>query len=395
MADTPGRSAEALSRSLGDEFEVLRSLGSGSVASVFLAREEPLSRLVAIKVLHPELASDDTVRRRFEREARAAASLSGDRNVVNVHRFGRLDDGAPYLCMEFVKGRTLRERLEAEGRLEIDEALRAMESVARALALAHSKGIVHRDVRPGNVLWSDDESRALLTDFGIAAILETGARHVTRLTMASELVGNPRYLSPEQLQDQDLTEAADIYGFGVMAYELLTGEGPYEAKTPTDLIKAHLTEEPRDAQALRPEIPAYVAQLLFRCLATKPTHRPSAADVVRVLEGRGSVSGRAGHGPDGELSADLQTLLRKRVPQVVLVTGGASIVIAGLAEGALEQRSYVALLTVLATAVAMSTVVAWFHGEEGRQRAPALEYVLLAAIGAAGVALAGWIYLSG
>ncbi|UCC26416.1 MAG: serine/threonine protein kinase [Gemmatimonadales bacterium] len=392
------RSPTELAAALGDEFEVVRILGSGSVATVYLAREKALSRLVAIKVMDPLVSADETARRRFEREARAAASLSDNPNVVAVHRYGRLPDGTPYMVMRFVKGRTMEERLKAEGRLSVEQAIETLRSVADALALAHSKGFVHRDIRPGNVLWDEEGGRALLSDFGIAAILATSGAEGTRLTMAGELIGNPEYLSPEQLLDQDLTEMADIYAFGILGYELLAGEGPYDARSRTDMIKAHLTMEPRDLGSLRPEAPPAVAALLKRCLAREPNHRPSAADVLRTLEG-GQGGGTAVSATGDEIS-DIQTLLKKRVPQVVIGTAvlgfGFTTVISDFADrGALRDSAYLASWVFTATAVAIAAIVAWFHGEKGRQRAPALEYVLLGVIGVAGLALSAWIYFTG
>ncbi|MDT8340966.1 MAG: serine/threonine-protein kinase [Longimicrobiales bacterium] len=396
MDPTP-RTPEALDQALGDEFEVVRLLGSGSVATVYLARERSLSRLVAVKVMHASVATDETARRRFEREARAAASLSDNPNVVSVHRYGRLPDETPYMVMRYVKGRTMDERLQAEGRLRLEEGLEVLDAVADALTLAHSKGFVHRDVRPGNVLWDEEAGRALLSDFGIAAVLATGGTDVTRLTSAGELLGDPRYTSPEQLMDGDVTEAADIYAFGILGYEILSGEGPYPARSRMEMIQAHLTAEPRDLRTLRPDVPPAVADMLRRCLARDPRHRPSAQDVARAL--RGGYSGaRSAAGeaipamPEG---ADLQTLLRKRVPQVVLITGGVGFGIAQLVEGFGDARLYTATLALIAAAVAASAVVAWFHGERGRQRAPLLEWVLLSVIGAAGLALSARIYLGG
>ena len=144
------------------------------------------------------------------------ASLAGNANVVPVYRFGRLPHEAPYMVMRFVKGRTLRELIDGEGRLELDRGLEALAGVARALEEAHEKGIVHRDVRPGNVLWDEESDSALLTDFGIAAVLASGERQATRLTAVGELLGDTRYLSPEQLLDQEITEMVDVYAFGLL-----------------------------------------------------------------------------------------------------------------------------------------------------------------------------------
>ena len=275
-AGDEAQSLEALRAALGADFEIKQKLGRGSMATVYLAREKALGRLVAVKVLLAGRAGDETARKRFEREAKAAATLSHP-NVVQVYRFGRLPDGTPYLVMRFVKGRTLEERLAAEGRLPAALARTVLLGVASALEAAHAEGIVHRDVRPANVLWDEDAKQALLADFGIAALLATGGEEVTKLTKTGQMIGNPRYMSPEQLLDQDLTELADMYAFGILGYELFTGEGPYQAKTNTQWISAHLSAEPRDLKVMRSDVDASTADLLKRCLNREPKHRPSAA----------------------------------------------------------------------------------------------------------------------
>lgn len=394
------RSLEALKQALGEDFEIVRTLGRGSVATVYLAKERALGRFVAIKVMNPGKVADETARRRFDREAKAAASLSEHPNVVAVHRFGRLPDETPYLVMHFVKGRTMEERLKAEGSLPVDQALTVLEAVASALELAHSQGIVHRDIRPGNVLWDEEHGKALLTDFGIAAILATSGDEVTRLTQTGQLLGDPRYLSPEQLLDQDLTELADIYGFGVMGYELLTGEGPYDARSNMEWITAHLSKEPRDLRHFRPDVPKGVADMLRRCLAREPNHRPAAADVVKVLEGGGAEAVLPGTVTSVEEPADLQTLIKKRVPQMVALTAAAGwffteVISTFIENGYLRPAAFSAALVVAGSAVLAATVIAWFHGEKGRQRAPFIEYVLLSLILLGGLMASGWMFFSG
>ncbi len=398
------RSLEMLRRGLGDEFEIVRALGRGSMATVYLAREKALGRLVAVKVLLPGRAADETARRRFEREARAAASLVHP-NVVQVFRFGRLPDETPYLVMRFVKGRTMEERLRAEGHLPAELGRQVLHDVTSALAAAHAHGIVHRDVRPANVLWDEESESAHLTDFGIAALLATGGSEVTRLTRTGQMVGDPRYLSPEQLLDEDLTELADMYSVGVLGYQLLTGEGPYAAKSNTEWISAHLTAEPRDLLEMRPDVDPAVADLLRRCLNREPNHRPSAADASRVLSGTGSpapgghgVAGTPG-GTGGQVAladgADLQELIRRRVPQIVLITAVAAYGLLQFVELIFDNDSLVFRLALpfAGCGVLASTVVAWFHGEKGKQETSLLEWALLGAIGVVWLALSAWIVL--
>lgn len=392
--DPPDRPLEELRSALGADFEIVRRLGKGTMATVWLARDRALGVLVAIKVLRPGRVADETARRRFEREARAAASLAEHPNVVAVHRFGRLPDETPYLVMQYVKGRTMEERLKAEGRLPVAEAIGVLRDVASALEVAHGKGIVHRDLRPGNVLWDEDRRRALLTDFGIAAILVTSGEEVTRLTKTGQLVGNPRYLSPEQLMDQDLTELADVYLLGVLGYELLAGEGPYLTRTLMEGVSAHLTGTPRDLRDLRPDVPPYLAELLCRCLAREPLHRPSAADVGRVLrEGPSAALGAPSPAPGKD---DVAGLLQRRVPQVVALAVGVGLALIGFTSdlqgnGRLPEYSLDIALVTSAALVSASGIVAWFHGARGRQQAPAIEYWLLGIIGAAWFAASAWI----
>ncbi|MCG6989986.1 MAG: serine/threonine protein kinase [Gemmatimonadetes bacterium] len=371
--------------SLDSDFEIVRPLGHGAMATVYLAKDRALGVLVAVKVLRPGKAADETARRRFEREARAAASLADHPYTVAVTRFGRLTDQTPYLVMQYVKGRTMEERLKAEGRLSVPEAVTVLSQVASALALAHSKGIVHRDVRAGNVLWDEEKGCARLTDFGIAAVIDPTGPETTRLTKTGQLLGDPHYLSPEQLMDGQATELTDVYLFGVLGYELLSGEGPYEARTATEWIKAHLQQEPRDLRELRPDVPARVADLLRRCLAREPMHRPSAKDAARALQAEASPSG-AGTAAVEEGSTDLTKLLQKRVPQVVLITVGAGYGLIELVSNLgnlLPPKSELLSVILVVAAVAASAVIAWFHGERGHQRAPSVEYVLLGLIGAA------------
>jgi serine/threonine-protein kinase len=395
-----------LQEALGGEYEIKRELGKGTVARVFLARDRSLGRLVAIKVLLPGRAADETARKRFEREAKASASLAHP-NVVEVYRFGRLPDETPYLVMRFVKGRTMEERLAAEGRLSQEKARKILAQVASALAAAHDRGIVHRDVRPGNVLWDEERGEALLSDFGIAAIMATSGQDTARLTMAGQMLGDPRYQSPEQLMGEDVTELADIYAFGVTGYELLTGEGPYEARTDQQLIVAHLQQEPRDLATLRADVDPALADLLRRCLARQPKHRPSARDVTRALEPYGAGADGAAAGASSPAGgrgaaepADLHELVRRRVPQIVLIAIGIGWGLMTLMDQLVDRDVlpgvfYRLTLPFAACGVAAAAVVAWFHGERGKQHVTLLEYVLLGAIGVIWVTLSVWVFLAG
>lgn len=378
--------SDDLVTALGSDYDILRTLGSGNAATVYLAQDRALGVLVAIKALNPERARDETARKRFEREARSAASLADHPNIVAVSRFGVAEGRTPYVIMQYVKGRTMEERLKAEGRFPLAEARQVLADVAAALAVAHEKHIVHRDIRLGNVLWDEEKERALLTDFGIAAVLDPSGMQSARLTSTGQMLADPRYQTPEQLLDQPVTELSDVYLFGVLGYELLTGEGPYDARSNTEWINAHLRMEPRDLKAFRPDVDPALADLLRRCLAREPQHRPSVKDIKRVLKGDAGGVGAGAGAPD-----DLAELVRRRVPQIVLLTAGGGITLIGLSD-ALEEllppdTKLLAVIFAVAAVVA-SGVVGWFHGEKGKQRAPTIEWALL------GLVAAAWLVVS-
>jgi serine/threonine protein kinase len=380
---------DAVREALGSEFEIVRKLGQGAMATVYLAKDRTLGVPVVLKVLRPGAAANETARKRFEREARAAASLAEHPNVVAVRRYGRLPDETPYLVMQYVKGRTLEERLKAEGQLPEAEAREVLRAVASALELAHGKGIVHRDLRPGNVLWDEEKGCALLTDFGIAAIVAGSGEEASRLTQAGQFVGNPMYLSPEQLRDEDVTELTDIYELGVLGYELLTGRGPYDAKRPGEWLVAHVSKPPLDLRSLRSDVSQPLADLLKHCLSKEARHRPSAKDVVRLLsQGTG----------EGEGDHDVADLVKRRVPQIVGLAVAVSVALIGVVNdlqdrGRLPDNSFDLALVTSASLVAASAVAAWFHGARGRQRVLRVEYALFGLIGSAWLGASLWVIL--
>jgi serine/threonine-protein kinase len=271
-----------LQAEMAPEFQIVRLLGEGAMARVYVARESALGRLVAIKVLNAEVAEDETARKRFERESRSAAKIH-HHNVATVHRVGSLEDGTPFIIMEYIEGRNLADGLQAQGAMTIEQARQTLSQVASALAAAHDKGIVHRDVKPDNVIREKDSDRVVLTDFGIAGILETGTETITHLTQQGQLLGDPRYMSPEQLLGENVTDESDVYSLGIMGYELLTLKAPYEGTTSVQLITAHLKKEPIPLLSLRPDADPFLGELLERCLSKNPQHRPRAAEVAKTL----------------------------------------------------------------------------------------------------------------
>jgi serine/threonine protein kinase len=377
---------------LPDGLEVIRLIGEGKMARVYLAREPELQRVVAVKVLRAELSGDEEARRRFEREARSAASLTHP-NVVSVYRYGRLADDTPFLVMSYVQGRTLADRLHAEGTFSEAEARTLFAQLASALAAAHKKGIVHRDVRLPNVLIEDESGRVLLSDFGIAALLEAGADSGPRLTRTGQVIGDPRHSSPEQLRGEKVTGQADIYSLAILAYELLTGEGPYRANTQREVFAAHLTGEPRPISKLRPGISSELEDLLLRCLAREPAHRPRAEDVIKRLDAMGKGSaGAAGYVGPTPVDAGLG-IMKRRMPQIVVSTFvvcfGLTQLVDGLENnGMLPEVSYRLSVILMFWALIASGVIAWFHGAKGRQEVTGSEKAILAAVGV------GWLLSS-
>jgi serine/threonine protein kinase len=275
-----------LEASLGASYVIEREIGGGGMARVFAAEESGLGRKVVIKVLPPEMSGGMSAER-FAREIKLAASLQ-QANIVPVLTAGTAA-GFPYYTMPFVEGRSLRERLLREGPLPVNEAISILRDVARALAFAHSRGVIHRDIKPGNILLSD--RTAVVTDFGIAKALGVAREQIHAGGMHDSLsqtgtIGTPAYMAPEQASgDPSLDHRADIYSFGCMAYELLTGKPPFVGATPHHIIASHLRETPRRLTELRPEVPIAVAQLVASCLEKAPSRRPQTADdVLRALD---------------------------------------------------------------------------------------------------------------
>jgi serine/threonine protein kinase len=375
---------EELTAAVAPEFEVLRLLGLGSASIVYLAREAALRRLVVIKLPRSELAADPVVRQRFEREGRAAARIRHT-SAAAIHRIGRLPDGTPYLVLEYVDGRKLADVLRAEGAFALPLALRLLTQLADALAAAHEEGVVHRDVRPDNVFWVAAEERAVLTDFGLAGILESGTEVVTRLTRPGEPLGDPAYRSPEQLAGAELTPASDIYAFGLLAYELLTVQRPYVATTHTEIAAAHVMQAPRDLRDLLSDVPAPLATLLLGCLSKEPQHRPAAATLrLRLADILATFDEMSG-GPRGvaggvqawpAMSAFLHELRQRRVYNVALayltiafiILQAVQLVVEGLP---VPGWSYTLVVTAALAGFPVAVVLAWMYDitESGLRRA--------------------------
>ena len=270
---------------LSDRYDVQRELGRGGMATVFLARDLKHDREVAIKVLHPDLAAS-LGGERFLREIRLAAKLQ------HPHILGLYDSGTSgdlmYYMMPFVKGESLRDKLNREGMLPIDEALRITLEVAGALGYAHAQGIVHRDIKPENILLSGEH--ALVADFGIAsAVSDAGTQKLTQTGMA---VGTPVYMAPEQSSGEVAGPTADLYSLGCMLYEMLAGEPPFTGPNPMAIMARHLMEQVPSIRIVRNAVPEEVEQTIFSALQKMPVDRPqTAAQFIEALSA--SVGGTA------------------------------------------------------------------------------------------------------
>jgi hypothetical protein len=271
-----------LKAALQPGYLLVRQLGQGGMGSVYLARDPALKRSVAVKVLLPELAKDATSRARFQREAQAVAAVSHP-SVIGIYSVGELPGGVPYFVMQYVEGRSFEARLEADGPLGVREARRVLGEVAAALAAAHKRGIVHRDIKPANILQDEETGRAVVSDFGIAAVQSAEAAASPRLTQTGMSPGTPTHMAPEQLLGEAVDAKTDIYSFGILAYELLTGAGPFKITNPQEAVAAHLRDTPALLSTLRPEIEPDLEHLVASCLAKTPGERPTAEQIAQRL----------------------------------------------------------------------------------------------------------------
>jgi len=300
---------EGLQSTLGPSFTVERELTGGGMSRVFVAMDSALGRRVVVKVLPPELAATVSVER-FKREIMLAATLQHP-HIVGVLSAGEID-GMPYFTMPFVEGESLRARIEREGPLPVGRVVSILKDVARALDYAHARSVVHRDIKPDNVLLAG--TSATVTDFGIAkavlGALNTGESDTTprtggdkkpttttgsksALTQLGTTLGTPAYMAPEQAAADPATDhRADLYAFGIMAYEMLTGTVPFKSKTPQALLAAQLTATPAPIGTKRTDVPVALARLVMQCLEKEREKRPqSAKEIAELLEHPDMVSG--------------------------------------------------------------------------------------------------------
>ncbi|HWO87840.1 MAG TPA: serine/threonine-protein kinase, partial [Gemmatimonadales bacterium] len=316
-----------------NDYEIHEELGRGGMAVVYRAREIALERTVAIKILPPELTFAKGATERFRREAKTAAALDHP-NIIPIYRIssgGRLF----WYAMKYLEGRSLGDLLQEKGLLTVSEAIHILGQVAEALDYAHAHGVVHRDVKPGNVM-IDGRGRVIVTDFGIAKELQGGA-----LTGSGAILGTPYYMSPEQCRGTALTGAADQYSLGVMAYQMITGQLPFEADSAIDVIHKHVSEPPPPIEQYLPSLPRHVTNAINRAMAKKPEDRfPTVTSFVAamrnepseatlIMQRRASLAGAAAPAAGRRSGIDKPPTLRGTIRRVAIGVPVVGALVAG------------------------------------------------------------------
>jgi predicted Ser/Thr protein kinase len=309
-----------IGRIIRDRYRVERELGKGGMGAVYLAEQLSVGRKVALKVLRGDFAHDEGFVQRFRQEAKLVASLNEKRNahVTVVHDFDQTEDGSLFIVMEWLEGRGLNEVIQREGALQLPRAIRLATQIAQGLEAAHRAGVIHRDVKPHNVMVLGATDDIKLMDFGIARLLDSSRPSLTR---AGTMMGTPEYMAPEQIDGQDVTEKTDIYAFGLVFYEMLTGTTPFHANTSAAVLTKQLREPPRPPRELRADIPADIEAVILRALQKDPAHRqPHMGEIVRALR---EISQRTGEGPEPESAAAAPTLISPRADATMISPGAA------------------------------------------------------------------------
>ena len=262
-------------------YEVIEVLGQGGMGIVFKALDPALNRYVAVKVMAPQLAVVAAARKRFAREARAAAALSHE-HVVAIYAVDEYR-GLPYLVMPLVVGESLQSRLDRSGPLELTQILRISMQIASGLAAAHAQGLIHRDVKPANILLENGVERVKITDFGLARTVDDAS-----LTESGILVGSPQYMAPEQARGEPLDPRSDLFSLGGVLYAMCLGRPPFRAPTALAVLKRVCEDAPRPLREVNPDVPDWLAAIIDKLLEKTPEARyQTAAEVASILERNG------------------------------------------------------------------------------------------------------------
>ncbi len=367
---------------LGDELQLGETLGSGGSGAVFRAHDPRLQRDVAVKVLDPALGITSDHEAQFLREARLVSKVEHP-HIVPLYA-AEARGGLLYLVMRLLPGRSLRDRIAEEGALPIGEAARLAHEIAEALELAHARGVVHRDIKPDNIL-IDAGGNAIVTDFGVSLV--TGRADDGDTLGAT--VGTPSYMSPEQALGEMVDGRSDVYALGVMLFEMLTGRVPFEGRSVRELIAMHVAAPPPDVSALRKETPAALAALVNSMLAKAPAERPDSAELVRALA--------AAREPDALMSpAEARRRKRRKRMTYIGIAAITALIVVGVTV-TLVVRSLVSIsramssgpppaLDAFGTAIPDSISIT-FRGEGGLAPGEQPTYAFIPAGGGAGDAM--------
>ena len=330
---------DALTKAIGFQYDIVRLLGRGGMGAVYLAHELALDRDVAIKVLPPEQANTTEMRERFKREARTAARLSHP-NIVPLHTFGEVS-GLLYFVMGYIPGESLAVRLKRQGAMEPEEARTLLAGVCDGLAYAHKQGVVHRDIKPDNILIDAESGVPLLTDFGISKAPFAEPQLTTaQLTTAGQLMGTPHYMSPEQaIGRPDVGPRSDLYSLGVVAFEMLSGQRPFQAETPLDAMTQRLTHAAPKLRSVAAEVGADLGVAINRCLEKEPENRWADAKSLRD-----ALLPSDEEAEDPQLVRILRTMVTIVLPLVAVLYGYLGLV-ATLHPGSTTIRRLSGLLT--------------------------------------------------
>jgi serine/threonine-protein kinase len=342
---------------------VVRKLGAGGMADVYLAEDQELGRRVAIKILNGRHANDAQFIERFRREAKNAAALNHP-NIVSIYDRGEAED-TYYIAMEYLDGRTLKELVVGRGPAPVNVAVEYVRQILSALRFAHRHGIVHRDIKPHNVL-VDREGRVKVTDFGIARA------GTSQMTEAGSIVGTAQYLSPEQARGTEVDQRSDLYSLGVVLYELLTGQTPFDGDTPVEIAMKHLSATPRPPSQIRADVPRDLDMVVIRALAKDPAARYQSAD---------------------EMEADLERVLR-HAPVAAATTDSATQI---MRAPAAILAADAAAATMIAPGAAAAGTGAVGDDEEDDRRRPIWPWIVagLFVVAAAIAGILVWHQLSG
>lgn len=310
----------------GPRYRIESLLGRGGMGLVYKAHDGELDRTVALKLVRPELTQDSEAMRRFKQELLLASRIS-HKNILRIHDLGDVD-GVKFISMAYVEGKDLHHLLKEQGRLQLDRVLGIARQLASALEAAHNEGVVHRDLKPQNVLL-DPQGHAYVSDFGLAKSLEADSSMMTRV---GEVLGTPRYMSPEQVEGKAADHRSDIYSLGLILYEMATGESPFAGEFAAQMMMQRLTVKPKDPRVLNPDLPPYLSKIILRCLEVDPARRyQSAREIGEDIDA--AHASKSIHAPSLRITLPVPEGRRSR-----MVAAAAVVILAALAVWIIAYR---------------------------------------------------------